>query len=66
MVELAGVLGELLTVNETAGWLKVSKQHVRNLIKTGKLAAARVRVGATKEMYRIRLADLEQFMMEAR
>lgn len=53
-------LNELLTVKETAQWLKTSRVQVRKMIQNGELLA--VKVGRE---YRIPIASVKQFMESA-
>lgn len=50
-------LNELLTVKETAEWLKTSRVQVRRMIQNGELAA--VKVGRE---YRIPVACLKEYI----
>ena len=50
-------LNELLTVKETAQWLKTSRVQVRKMIQNGDLLA--VKVGRE---YRIPIASVKQFI----
>ena len=52
-------MSELLTVKETAEWLKTSRVQVRRMIQNGELLA--VKVGRE---YRIPLASLRAFVEE--
>ena len=56
-----GEAAQLLTVREVAATLRVSTMTVYRLIKAGELRSTRVGKG-----YRIRPADLELFLGEAR
>lgn len=52
-------LNELLTVRETAEWLKTSRVQIRRMIQNGELAA--VKVGRE---YRIPLACLKEYIQD--
>lgn len=52
-------LNELLTVRETAEWLKTSRVQVRRMIQNGELAA--VKVGRE---YRIPVACLKEYIQD--
>jgi excisionase family DNA binding protein len=52
---------DLLTVAETARYLKVSEQTVRKLIKAGKLVGRKIGTGINSRL-RISASSIERFM----
>lgn len=63
MVQAAELTGPLLTVQEAAVRLKVSRMTMRKLLETGKIAF--INVGADSKQYRrVAVAELERFLRE--
>ena len=57
---------DLLTPDEAARRLKVSPEHVRALIRSGRLAAINVGTGPKRPLYRIPLCALRDFLSNRR
>ena len=58
--------GDLLTPDEAARRLKVSPEHVRALIRSGRLTAINVGTGPKRPLYRIPLCALRDFLSNRR
>jgi len=54
----------LLTPEEAAGYLKVSAEQVRSLIRRGILTATNVGTGSKRPLYRIKHQSLEDFLAD--
>ena len=53
---------DLLTPDEAARRLRVTAEHVRALIRSGRLAAINVGTGPKRPLYRIPFCDLRDFL----
>lgn len=61
--EIAGSNGnDLLTPEEAARCLKVTAEHVRALIRSGRLSAVNIGTGPKRPLYRIPLCALGEFL----
>ena len=64
-IDAVPVPGDLFTPEDVAERLKVSSEHVRALIRTGRLTAVNLAVGKKRPLYRIRTEALAEFLADA-